>query len=83
MEVYLRLDGDLIQEATYMTDGCGPSLACGSTLTIMVQGLSLEEALQIRPEDVIDALDGLPKESTHCAELAVTALQEAVSHGQK
>ena len=83
MEVYLQLDGDLIQEATFMTDGCGPSLACGSTLTILVQGLSLEEALQIDPEDVIDALDGLPEDSTHCAELAVTTLQEAVSHWQK
>jgi nitrogen fixation NifU-like protein len=83
MEVYLRLDGHLIQEATFMTDGCGPSLACGSTLTIMLQGLSLEEALQIKPEDVIDALDGLPEDSTHCAELAVTTLQKAVSHWQK
>jgi nitrogen fixation NifU-like protein len=83
MEMYLRLDGEWIQEATFMTDGCGPSVACGSMLTIMVQGMSLEEAGQIKPEDLIDALDGLPEESTHCAELAVTTLQEAISHWQE
>ena len=78
MEIYLRLEGEKIQEATFMTDGCGPSVACGSMLTTMVQGMSLPEAREIKPQDLIAALDDLPAESAHCAELAVSTLQEAI-----
>ena len=78
MEIYLRLAGETIAEASFMTDGCGPTLACGSRLTSMVRGMSLEEASSIRPEKLIAALDGLPEESEHCATLAVSTLQNAI-----
>ena len=78
MEIYLRLNGERIEEATFMTDGCGATLACGSVLTQMVTGVSLEEASEIRPKDLLSALDGLPKENVHCAELAVSTLQNAI-----
>ncbi len=79
MEIYLRLNGKKIKEAAFTTDGCGPTLASGSMLTMMVRGMSLEEAGKIGPEDLLAALDGLPEESVHCAELAVSALREAIS----
>ena len=82
MEIYLRLDEESVKEATFVTDGCGPSVACGSMLTRMVQGISLEEASGIRPEDLIVALDGLPEDSVHCAELAVKTLWEAIANGR-
>jgi nitrogen fixation NifU-like protein len=82
MEIYLRLDEESVKEATFVTDGCGPSVACGSMLTRMVQGMSLEEASGIRPEDLIVALDGLPEDSVHCAELAVKTLWEAIANGR-
>jgi nitrogen fixation NifU-like protein len=80
MEVYLRLNGARIREATFMTDGCGPSVACGSMLTTMVREVSLEEAGEIKAEDLVAALDGLPEESLHCAELAVNTLHEAIAN---
>jgi nitrogen fixation NifU-like protein len=78
MEIYLRLKEEQIVETTFMTDGCGPTLACGSMLTSLIQGKSLAEASTIMPEDLIAALDGLPSESQHCAELAVRTLQNAI-----
>ena len=78
MEFYLRLDGEKIQEITFMTDGCGPTVACGSMLTKMAQGMLLEEAGGIMPQDLTVALDGLPAEHAHCAELAVSTLQNAL-----
>jgi nitrogen fixation NifU-like protein len=78
MEVYLRLEGERIKEISFMTDGCGPTLACGSMLTRLVQGISLEEASGIGPQDLIAALDGLPEGSAHCAELAVSTLHNAL-----
>jgi len=80
MEIYLRLDGERIKEITFMTDGCGPAVACGSMLTALVRGMSLEEAGAITQEDLIVALDGLPEESVHCAELAVNTLREAIAY---
>lgn len=81
MEIYLRLDKKRrIREATFMTDGCGSTVACGSVLTIMVQGKSLEEAWMSTPQEVIAALNGLPEESVHCAGLAVNTLKAAIAN---
>ena len=46
----------------------------------MVHGMSLEEAGSVRPDDVIVALDGLPEENAHCAELTVNTLREAIAN---
>jgi nitrogen fixation NifU-like protein len=82
MEIYLRINSSRIEEATFMTDGCGPTVACGSKLTTMVRGMSLDQASEITPENLIAALDDLPEESLHCAELAVSTLQEAIANGR-
>lgn len=80
MEIYFRLNGKYIQEATFMTDGCGSSLACGNMITTMVRGMPLEEANEVTPQDVLLALDGLPEESAHCAHLAVNTLRQAIAN---
>jgi len=81
MEFYLRFgERGQIQEATFMTDGCGPTVACGSMLTSLVKGLSPDKALLISAQDLISALKGLPEESVHCAELAVNTLRTAISN---
>jgi len=79
MEIFLRLNGDRIERAAFMTDGCGPTVACGSKLTRMAQDKSLEEAAAIDAADLILALDGLPAENIHCATLAVNTLQQAIA----
>lgn len=78
MEVFLRLDGARIEQATFLTDGCGPTVACGSMLTAMVQGKTVEEAAAIRAADLVAALDGLPEEHVHCASLAVNTMRLAI-----
>ena len=55
MEIYLRLNGERIEEATFMTDGCGPSVACGSMLTRMATGMSLKEASEVQPKNLLTA----------------------------
>jgi nitrogen fixation NifU-like protein len=82
MEIYLRLNGSTIEEATFMTDGCGPAVASGNMLTTMVQGMALDEANRIDPQDLLLALDRLPDESAHCAELAVNTLRKAIAKVQ-
>jgi len=49
MEISLRLKGEAIAKATFFTDGCGPTLACGSMLTRLIQGMPLAEAMALQP----------------------------------
>ncbi len=78
MEIWLKVDNDIISEVGFMTDGCGTSIASGSMVTELAIGKSLTAALTLNQQDVLDALDGLPKESEHCALLAVNTLKAAV-----
>jgi len=83
MEIFVRLCGSQIEKAAFMTDGCGPTVACGSMLTTMVAGMTLDQAAAIDAGDLIIALDGLPAEHVHCATMAVSTLREAISHHRK
>jgi len=78
MEFYLRLDGERIEAVRFMTDGCGPTLACGNVLARMIEGLTLDQTSDILPDQIVEALEGLPEEHLHCAELAVSAFQNAM-----
>jgi nitrogen fixation NifU-like protein len=79
MEIYLRLNGDTIQQATFATDGGESAIACASMLTKMLRGISLDKAGQIAPEQLIAALDGLPMGKLHCATLVVNTLRQAIA----
>ena len=78
LELYLSIKQGRIKNAVFIPHGCAVTQACGSVLTVMAPGLSLEEALDMPPERVADALGGLPPDHIHCAELAVGALREAI-----
>ena len=78
MEIWLKVDNDVIASATFMTDGCGTSIASGSMITEMAKGKSIKEARRITQRDVLEALGGLPDESKHCALLAADTLKAAI-----
>jgi len=78
MEIWLKVRNDTVADATFMTDGCGPSIASGSMVTELAKGENIGEARKISPQDVLSALGGLPEESQHCALLAVNTFKEAI-----
>ena len=78
MEIYLKMDHDIIEDISFMTDGCGATIACGSMLTSMVKGKSVEEVKAITDNDLIAVLEGLPEENLHCAHLAIITLEKAL-----
>jgi nitrogen fixation NifU-like protein len=78
MQICLRVNQDQILEARFMTDGCGPVIACGSATTELVKGRTISEAMALSEDDIMIALDGLPEAETHCATLAVNALMQAL-----
>lgn len=78
MEMFLKVRDGRIERCTFFTDGCGATIACGSRLTRLVTGISVEEAKAVKPVDLISLLNGLPDEHVHCASLAVVALRCAI-----
>ena len=78
MEIWLKVRNDVITEATFLTDGCGTSIASGSMITGMAKGKSASEAQRLSQQDILSALGGLPEESEHCALLAANTLKRAI-----
>jgi nitrogen fixation NifU-like protein len=73
MILYLKVDKEIITDIGVMVYGCPASIATASMTSELAKGKSLEEALCITEQDVIEALDGLPEHKKHCSLLAVTA----------
>lgn len=79
IEVMLRVEGDRICEIRHLPHGCAYTVACGSAVCELALHATLEQALEILPQDVEKALGGLPEDHLHCARLAVNTLGEAVA----
>lgn len=79
VRIQVRLRDGVVQEARYQTYGCAPAIAAGSFLTEWVQGRTVQEALELGPEELERQLGGLPPQRRFCAALAVDALRQALS----
>jgi nitrogen fixation NifU-like protein len=78
--LYLRIDGARIARASFQSFGCPGAIACGSVTTELIVGKGLDEASRITAQTILDALGGLPPGRTHCADLAASALRDALSN---
>ena len=78
MRVFLKIENNIIIDASFKTFGCGAAVATSSMATEMVKGKTVEEALTVTNKAVLEALDGLPAVKTHCSVLAEEALRSAL-----
>jgi nitrogen fixation NifU-like protein len=78
MNIWLKVKDGAISDISFMTDGCGTSIASGSMVTELAKEEKLAKALKISQEDVLNGLGGLPEESQHCALLAANTLKTAI-----
>ncbi|VFU13686.1 NifU-like protein (fragment) [anaerobic digester metagenome] len=51
-------------------------------VTEIATNRTVEEALKIKPEDILDELGGLPEDHVHCAVLAAHTLNQALKDYQ-
>ena len=80
MKISLKIEKLKIKQAFFWTDGCGATIACGSLLTKIIKGKTLQEANDISSSQLLETLGGLPIEHHHCTILAINALQKAVKN---
>jgi nitrogen fixation NifU-like protein len=76
--VYIKVQDHHISDISYLVYGCSASIATSSMTSVLAKGKSIEEALNITDEDIVEALDGLPEHKTHCSNLGVSALRDAI-----
>jgi nitrogen fixation NifU-like protein len=69
-----RISDRRIVDIRFRAKGCVPAMACGSALTELIQGKSIEEARQVSREELVCKVGGLPQASTHASHLAMDTL---------
>jgi len=74
LKLTLKVAGNRIAEIRFQSKGCVASMACASALTELVRGKTVNEARQLRNEQVVEAVGGLPRASMHAGHLAIDAL---------
>ena len=78
LQLSLRVRDGRIEAARFLAYGCAPTLACGSVLAEMLEGMTLQEAAILNRQDIVRALDGLPSRKQHAAALSIQTLRAAL-----
>lgn len=81
MRMSLRVREGRIEAVGFLAYGCPPTLVCGSMLTELIKGKTVEEATRLTRKDLVDAVGGLPSRKQHAAALAIETLRAALSSG--
>ena len=78
MKIFLKINGNTIEDVKFSTFGCGSAIASSSIATEMIKGKPLSQALELTNKAVVEALDGLPPHKVHCSVLAEEAVKAAI-----
>jgi nitrogen fixation NifU-like protein len=74
---FLRVRESRTAEARFQTYGCGPTIAAASVASELVLGRAVEELVNLKAEEVERALEGLPDDRKHAADVVAGALRAA------
>lgn len=83
MKIYLKIKDDKIDDIKFETLGCAAAIAVSSALTETAKGKTLDEAMAITKDNIVENLGGLPAPKIHCSMLGVDALRQAVENYRK
>jgi nitrogen fixation NifU-like protein len=78
MLMLLKIKDDVITEVRWKTYGCASAIASTSMLSETIKGMSIADAYNIKPEDLVKKLGGLPENKIHCSVLGDKALRTAI-----
>ena len=85
MKMYLKIGRkqsgeEFIEDIKFETLGCAAAIAVSSALTEIAKGKTLDEALKLKKDDIVEDLGGLPAPKVHCSMLGVDALHKAINN---
>ena len=79
LRLSLRICDGRIEAARFLAYGCPPTLACGSALAELLEGMAVSEASAITRDEIIKAVGGLPTRKHHAAALAIETMHAALA----
>jgi NifU-like protein involved in Fe-S cluster formation len=80
LRLSLVVKDNRIEAVRYLAYGCPPTLVCGSILTELINGKTIDEAKTLTRTDLLDAIGGLPSRKHHAAALAIETLHSALAN---
>ena len=80
LRLSLRVHDGVIEAVNFLAYGCPPTLVCGSVLTELLTGKTIEEAMSLKRDKLIAAVGGLPSRRQHAAALAIETLRSALEN---
>ena len=84
MQIFLKInEQEVIEDASFQTFGCAAAIVSSSVACDIIKGKTIEEALKIENEQIIEILGGLPDHKIHCSVLAKEAIQDAIENYKK
>ena len=83
IRVTLKVENGKISAFKFLTQGCPGAISTSSIATELAIGKTLEEALKLTDNDVIETAGGIPARKAHCSLLAIRGLHEAIAHYQE
>lgn len=79
IRLYLKINDDRIDRASFLTTGGPASIATASMATELVTGRTLDEATAITRQELVEAVGGLPASKIQCSVIAAAAIRNAVA----
>ena len=74
---FLRVRDGRAVEVRFQTYGCGPTIAAASVASELSRGRLIDELTRLEAREIERALDGLPDDRKHAADVAASALRAA------
>jgi NifU homolog involved in Fe-S cluster formation len=78
LKLSLKVSSGRIEDIRFLAKGCVCSMACGSAMTVLVRGKTLEQAGKVTRAELVRTVGSLPPASAHAAHLAMDALAAAL-----
>lgn len=84
MVLWIKVDPKTqkIKDCKWRTYGCASAIAATSMMSVMVTekgGMTVKKALNLKPQQIIKRLGGLPALKFHCSVLGLDALRSAIN----
>lgn len=84
MKIWIKVDPktERITDLKWQTFGCASAIASTSMMSVIVTengGMTLDKARNLKPQDIMERLGGLPVRKVHCSVLGDKALRSAIN----
>jgi len=80
MKIFLKVKDNIIKDIKFKTFGCIAAIAASDMMCELAKGKTIDEALKIKPDDIVKGLGKMPPIKYHCSILGTQALKNAIEN---